>query len=86
MNTGADRYLVLEEIDQRVLKADNRGLFFGYNGLPYSGVFGMYLYDQKTNNIVFCDHMEPEDACLHRDLKPLVDELNKLANWGADAE
>lgn len=36
-----------------------------------------YLLDTKTNEIVFSDAMEPEDATLGRALKPLVDLLNK---------
>jgi len=81
MNPDNGRYVVLEEIDQRVLKAENRGLYFDNKGHSHSGFLSMYLYDQKTNIIVFCDHMESEDACLNRDLKPLVDELNRLAKW-----
>jgi hypothetical protein len=36
-----------------------------------------YLLDNKTNEIVFCDRMEPEDATLDRDLAPLVELLNR---------
>ena len=32
-----------------------------------------------TRSIIFEDRMEPEDAILCRDLKPLVNELNRLS-------
>lgn len=38
----------------------------------------LYLLDTKTNKIVFCDRMEPEDATLGRALRPLVDLLNEV--------
>lgn len=39
----------------------------------------LYLLDTKTGKIVFNDRMEPEDASLDRDLRPLVTLLNALA-------
>lgn len=37
-----------------------------------------YLLDTKTNDIVFSDRMEPEDATLGRDLRRLVNLLNDI--------
>lgn len=42
------------------------------------GDYGSVLIDTKTDRIVFSDSMEPEDASLGRDLKPLVDLLNEV--------
>lgn len=41
--------------------------------------FPSYLVDTKTNEIVFKDGGEPEDASLTRDYRRLVDLLNKVA-------
>ncbi len=40
---------------------------------------GWELVDTHTGEVVFNDCMQPEDALLVRDLKPLVVLLNKLA-------
>lgn len=37
------------------------------------------MHDGAPVRLVFCDRMEPEDATLDRDLRPLVKELNTLA-------
>lgn len=39
--------------------------------------FSSYLLDSQTNEIVFCDRMEPEDTTLNRALAPLVKLLNR---------
>jgi hypothetical protein len=62
--------------------------------VPNYGAFGggddwrhpFYLLDTKTGDLVFCDAMEPEDACLHRDLRPLVTLLNAAAGERRDDE
>lgn len=38
----------------------------------------LFLYDGINSMVVFDDAMEPEDASLDRDLRPLVDLLNKV--------
>lgn len=38
-----------------------------------------FLVDTEKHEVVFCDYMEPEDATLGRDLRPLVDLLNELS-------
>jgi hypothetical protein len=59
----------------------NAGEYEPYDRWDMSG----YLVDTITNQIVFCDRMEPEDACLGRDLDPLVTLLNGLALGLAEA-
>lgn len=44
---------------------------------PEDGV--SFLYDNTKERIVYDDMMEPEDACLYRSLRPLVDLLNNVA-------
>lgn len=47
---------------------------------PWGDDFSNYLLDTRTNEIVFSDSMEPEDATLSRDLSPLVTLLNEEGN------
>jgi hypothetical protein len=39
-----------------------------------------FLVDTKTNEVIWSDGMEPEDASLGRSLRPLVALLNKVAD------
>lgn len=39
-----------------------------------------YLVDVDSQEILWMDQMEPEDATLDRSLSPLVDLLNKVAD------
>lgn len=39
-----------------------------------------FLYDNLKDEIVWSDRMEPEDASLIRDLNPLVQLLNRVAD------
>lgn len=41
--------------------------------------FATYLVDTEVGIVVFCDHMEPEDATLDRDLQPLVRYMEEVA-------
>lgn len=40
--------------------------------------FATYLVDTEASLVVFCDSMEPEDACLTRGLQPLVRYMEEL--------
>jgi hypothetical protein len=44
----------------------------------YEDIDNYFLVDRQTGEVVFTDSMEPEDATLTRDLKPLVKLVNKL--------
>lgn len=40
--------------------------------------FATYLVDTETGVVIWCDHMEPEDATLGRALQPLVRYMEEL--------
>jgi len=44
------------------------------------------LIDTKDNSEVFDDRMEPEDASLHRDLRSLVELLNRVTEEASEGE
>jgi len=48
-------------------------------GSDYETDWLNYLLDTKTNDIVFRDGMQPEDAILDRDLRIFVDLLNQVS-------
>jgi hypothetical protein len=75
----ADRYQVLHVTECRERKLP------GYEDEPsaweqYDSYWVLWDCDLQGNPIreVFADKMEPEDAILVRDIRPLVDELNTL--------
>jgi hypothetical protein len=75
----ANRYRIIHVEECRKLKLPD------YEDEPsawqkYDSYWTLWDCDLQGNPIreVFCDRMEPEDAILVRDLKPLVEELNTL--------
>lgn len=68
------RFLVTDYAEAKYFDDPEGWMHFGHEG-----EWCNYLIDTELGIVVFCDHMEPEDATLTRDLQPLVRYLEELA-------
>lgn len=68
------RFLICDYDEAKRFDDPEDWLAFGHN-LDFAN----YLVDTEVGIVVFCDHMEPEDAELTRDLQPLVRYMEEVA-------